>query len=439
MSERTRPPVAVLNTAGLTPGLLRHMPQLHAVGEQGFVAPLDTVLPAVGATTQATFMTGLLPRDHGVVGTSWYLRKQGLVMMRSEHSALVTGETVWESTKAGNPGQVNACVGCDWAIGAAVNVMVAPTHRHLQDYCHALAGETFPPSLHAELTARFGAAPLVRCGRDPVGIAETRWIAHVADHVLRSRRPDLSWIQIPYLEHQLQRCGPSGSDAVRAAMETDAALAPLLDGLRDAGTTVLVLSGHTITPVRRAVPINRVLRHEGLLSVRSTDGGEYPRLWDSQAFAVTDRQTAHVYVSDPADLPRVQQVLLAVAGVDHVLDQAQQADFGLDHPNSGELLAVAEPDAWFCYDYWLDDASAPVRGVQPPHRRQGVDPTLLLAAPGDPAARLDPGLVRGSHGRLPEDSQEGPLLLCSDPSQEQARFHATEVKDLVLRLGGPAR
>lgn len=43
---------------------------------------------------------------------------------------------------------------------------------------------------------------------------------------------------------------------------------------------------------------------------------------------------------------------------------------------------------------------------------------------------------RGSHGRLPGDDRDGPLLLCSDPSQERARYHATEVKDLLLRLGG---
>ena len=35
-----------------------------------------------------------------------------------------------------------------------------------------------------------------------------------------------------------------------------------------------------------------------------------------------------------------------------------KAAHGLDHPRAGELVLVAEPDAWFTY-YWLDDARAP--------------------------------------------------------------------------------
>ena len=32
---------------------------------------------------------------------------------------------------------------------------------------------------------------------------------------------------------------------------------------------------------------------------------------------------------------------------------------GLDHDRSGELVLVAEPDSWFTYYYWEDDALAP--------------------------------------------------------------------------------
>ncbi len=49
---------------------------------------------------------------------------------------------------------------------------------------------------------------------------------------------------------------------------------------------------------------------------------------------------------------------------------------------------------------------------------------------------LDPGYVRGSHGRLPEDPADGPVLLCSDPSAARDRFEATDVRDLLLELAG---
>lgn len=49
---------------------------------------------------------------------------------------------------------------------------------------------------------------------------------------------------------------------------------------------------------------------------------------------------------------------------------------------------------------------------------------------------LDASLVRGSHGRLPDSDDDGPLLLCSEPSAERPRYRATDVKRLILRLSG---
>jgi hypothetical protein len=51
---------------------------------------------------------------------------------------------------------------------------------------------------------------------------------------------------------------------------------------------------------------------------------------------------------------------------------------------------------------------------------------------------LDAGAaaVRGSHGRLPSDPSDGPVLLCSRPDGARDRYEATEVKGLLLRLAG---
>ena len=47
---------------------------------------------------------------------------------------------------------------------------------------------------------------------------------------------------------------------------------------------------------------------------------------------------------------------------------------------------------------------------------------------------INPRVVRGSHGRLPDDPADGPVLLCSDPSVARGRLDATEVRDLILDL-----
>jgi hypothetical protein len=50
---------------------------------------------------------------------------------------------------------------------------------------------------------------------------------------------------------------------------------------------------------------------------------------------------------------------------------------------------------------------------------------------------LDPGIVRGSHGRLPDTPQDGPVLLCSDPRDPgRDKLAATDVHNLLLGLQG---
>ncbi|MFE7329713.1 alkaline phosphatase family protein [Streptomyces sp. NPDC057565] len=458
MTDRRRK-VAVLCTVGLTPRLLPHMPHLRAIGEQGFAAALDTVFPAVTATVQASLTTGSLPNDHGAVANGWYHRDQGEVLMWRQHNALVHGEKVWHAAREKDPDHTTAYLCWWWAMGAEVDTVLTPRPVYHYDGRKQPDCYTVPAGLRDELTALHGDFPLFNYWGPTAGIASTSWIAQASRYVLDRRSPDLTFIYVPHLDYDLQRYGPDSPQAVRAAREADAALGPLLDDLRDRGTTVIALSEYGIAPVRRPVDINRALRREGLLSVYVQRGMEYLDPHTSRAFAVADHQVAHVYVADPSDLPRVRDTLKATAGVDTVLDRVQQADFGIDHPNAGELVTVAEPDAWFTYYYWLDDDRAPdfARGVEI-HRKPGYDPAELFFDPADPMIKakaaltllrkkagmrapmtvvpIDPHCVRGSHGRLPDDDRDAPMLLCSEPAEAQQRYHATEVKRLILRLHG---
>jgi predicted AlkP superfamily pyrophosphatase or phosphodiesterase len=291
------------------------------------------------------------------------------------------------------------------------------------------------------------------------GIKSTHWIVAAANAIMGEFAPDLTLVYVPHLDYDLQRHGPDGPRAVAAAVEVDTALQPLFDAARARDAAVVALSEYGITAARRPVDINRALRREGLLHVYTQAGMEYLDPWTSRAFALADHQVAHVYVADPTDLPRVRGIVGDLAGVDVVLDDAGKAAHGVDHPRSGELVAVAEPDAWFTYYYWLDDDHAPdfARTVEI-HRKPGYDPAELFLDPADPKVRLrvaialarkrlglrysmevvplDPSCVRGSHGRLPDTADDGPLLLCSDPNAGRERIAATEVKDLLLGLAG---
>ena len=49
-------------------------------------------------------MTGLTPREHGIVANGWLFRDQMEVMLWRQSNRLVEGEKVWEAGKRRDPG-----------------------------------------------------------------------------------------------------------------------------------------------------------------------------------------------------------------------------------------------------------------------------------------------------------------------------------------------
>jgi predicted AlkP superfamily pyrophosphatase or phosphodiesterase len=190
--------------------------------------------------------------------------------------------------------------------------------------------------------------------------------------------------------------------------------------------------------------------------VREELGRELLDAGASAAFAVADHQIAHVYVNDPDRLAQVRAILEGTEGVAEVLDGTSKQAYHLDHPRAGELVAIAEKDAWFTYYYWLDDRRAPdyARTVDI-HRKPGYDPAELFFDPRRKLVKpnaaltllkrrlgfrsllevvpLDASLVRGSHGRAPESSSESPVLITERADLLEGQVvQATDVCALLL-------
>lgn len=445
----------VLDVVGLTPRLLAHMPHLRAVADAGWQAELGTVLPAVTCSVQSTFLTGTTPSEHGAVGNGWFFRDLGEPLLWRQHHRLVAGEKVWDTIRRREPGYRVANV-CWWyAMGSSADTTITPRPVYHADGRKEPDCWTWPPELHDELTTAIGPFPLFTYWGPTAGIASSQWIVDATRHVLPDH--DMTLAYVPHLDYDLQRYGPDGPEAVAAARAVDDVLAPLLDDARHSGTTVVVLSEYGITPVNRPVDVNRVLRRAGYLNVHTNPTGELLDPWTSRAFAVADHQVAHVYVHDPDDLPAVRDLLAALPGVDQVLDAEGRRRVGLDHDRAGDLVLVADPDAWFTYYYWLDDDRAPdfARSVEI-HKKPGYDPAELFWNPDDRWVKaraglhvlrkklglrstmrvvpLDPAPVRGSHGRLPANPADGPVLLCSAAGEGPGALAATDVRDLLVSL-----
>jgi predicted AlkP superfamily pyrophosphatase or phosphodiesterase len=451
--------LVLIDAVGLTPRALEHMPRMRSLAGAGFQARLDPVLPAVTCSVQSSVLTGLTPTDHGIVGNGWYFRDLGEVFLWRQHNRLVQGEKVWETARRAQPGFRAANV-CWWyAMGATTDFTVTPRPIYHADGRKSPDCYTEPPELHDRLTGPLGDFPLFTYWGPTAGITSSRWIARAAGKLLVEERLDLLMVYLPHLDYDLQRFGPGAPQAADAARDLDAVAGDLVDLARGRGDTVVVLSEYGITDARRPVDVNRALRRAGLLNVYTQAGMEYLDPWTSRAFAVADHQVAHVYVRDRGDVAAAREALAGLAGIDLVLEGDDRVAAGLGHERAGELVLVAEPDAWFTYYYWLDDERAPdfARQVEI-HRKPGYDPAELFMDPDDRIVKaragaalvrkkigmryvmsvvpLDPSPVRGTHGRLPADARDAPLLICSDGSVARDRIAATEVRDLLLELVG---
>lgn len=446
----------VINAVGLTQRLLSRMPATRRIAAAGRVATIGHVTPAVTCSVQTTYLTGVLPAEHGIVGNGWYFRDTSEIRFWQQSDKLVQSPRIWDMARRIDPGFTCANLFWWYAMYSSADVTATPRPMYPAD------GRKIPdiwthghPTLRERLQQKLGQFPLFKFWGPAASIESTRWIADAAIEVDREFSPTLSLIYLPHLDYSLQKHGPQDPRIEPELHQLDAVIARLKDHFPS--SRMVILSEYGIEAVNRPIHLNRVLREHGLLTIRNEMGRELLDAGASAAFAVADHQVAHVYINDPAKVDHVAELVQAVPGVEAVLDRKAQEALGVNHPRAGELIAVAAPHAWFTYYYWLDDARAPdfARTVDI-HRKPGYDPVELFIDPRLrwPAMKigatlmkrnlgmralldvipLDAALVRGSHGRKPASDDQAPLLISSQPDLLTGdAVAATDVCGLLLR------
>ncbi len=378
------------NVVDASPVLRRALP--------GAVNDLAPVFPALTCPAQASFRTATDPALHGVVANGRFDRVVCRTDFWDQSAGLVAGPRIWDGFRQG--GGTVGMLFWQQSLGEQVDLVLspAPIHKHgggMIEDCYSRPAELYP-----RLCRRVGGAFRLRSYWGPLASRRsTEWIAAAAGALLRTpqERPDLLLCYLPHLDYDLQRHGPD--DTVRLRRTADALAVPLhrlVTAAREAGYKVLVWGDYGMTSARRAVFPNALLRRAGLLETRRVGRRLYLDLHRSRAFALVDHQVAHIHVRDPSALEAVRACLDAAPGLDALLDHA-----ALPHAESGELIAVAETDAWFAYPWWERPAEAPdfARHVDI-HRKPGYDPCeLFFGRFFPPGVSLDTARVRGTHGR----------------------------------------
>ncbi len=448
-------PLIVISAVGLTP---RHlggaMPTLTRLAEQGRWAPLQPALPAVTTTAQTTMLTVQGHGRHGIVGNGWYFRDLGEIWFWRQSEALIQAPLVWQTIRQG--GRPLKVLKHFWwyAMNTSADTTVTPRPVYYHDGRKGPDCYAWPPPLKEQLTARHGVFPLFNFWGPTANERSSRWIAESFATAYDFDPPDLALIYLPHLDYDLQRHGPAGAHLERNLRQLDDCVARVADHAAARGARIMIVSEYGLEPVQTAIFINRHLRERGWLQITCNAAGGLLDPGTSRAFAVCDHQLAHIYVRAAGDQEAVWQTLRELPGVGELRAGAERRDWDLDHSRSGEIVALAEPGGWFAYDYWLEQNEQPdfARCIEI-HKKPGYDPREVAFDPHggrwraaralcrkmlggryvlDPVS-LDPAVVKGSHGRLPAQPADGPLIIVPRDIALPGAPHQKDVAGLMAQ------
>ena len=434
--------VVLFSVPGLREQDLASMPRLRQLAEAGEVSALAPGFPAVTCPVQANMTTGLSPREHGVVANGFYWRDKREVEMWTAWNDCIERPQIWDLLHQHSPELTSAVWFPLHSKGCGADTICTPAPIHNPDGSESLWCYTKPTELYGTLRDEFGHFPLKHFWGPLANINSTAWIADSALHAAKSFQPRFFYIYLPHLDYAAQKAGPDSEAAIRSLGELDVVVGKLVDGITAANgadnTLFLIAGEYPIVPVDDVIYPNRMLRELGLLDVEVKTDGEHLDLKQSRAWALVDHQFSHVFVQDHNDIGRVVDCFRNQPGVAEVLTGDELATLGLDHPRSGEVVVVSEPNSWQAYYWWLDDAKAPgfARTVDI-HRKPGYDPVELYFDPVNKCIPLNARLVKGSHGAPPRDDKQRSILISSEVGVIDTAIVAdVDVCGLVLRQFG---
>ena len=223
---------------------------------------------------------------------------------------------------------------------------------------------------------------------------QARYIADVTSWMFTTYHPDLllTW-QDPFdsAGHQFfMQSGRQLNYSVEKALEydgfykdaarvADQALQNMLSAIDLETTTVLMVGDHGMTTIHTSVFVNTILENAGLLTLDSKNS---VIVGQSKAFAITSGGAVHIYINlvgrekgggivTDAEYPSVQSQIMDLLKklqdpetgetiFERVLPHQELASLGLDHPNSGDVFAQANPgyvlDSWRGNDFTFAQA-----------------------------------------------------------------------------------
>ena len=445
----------VIDIPGLSKSVIgTHTPFLQKYISENHLTLIHPTLPAVTTTMQSCFITGKYPVDHGIVGNGWYDREETEIKFWKQSNKLVRSEKIWEAAKKLDPSFTCSKMFWWYNMYSGADYSVTPRPQYHADGVKQPDCYSHPAHLRDDLQKELGTFPLFNFWGPRTNIKSSKWIADASMFVEKKHSPTLTLIYLPHLDYCLQKFGNDFEKIGKDLSEIDQLCKELISFYEARGVKIILLSEYGISPVNNPIHINRILRKEGLLSIRKERHYELLDPGASEAFAVADHQVAHIYLNNPTVKEKVMNVLGKIKGIKFVFDEEGKKLNHLNHERSGDLVAVADPESWFTYYYWEDENFVPdfAKTVEI-HKKPGYDP-LELFMDKNPFIKLkagykllrkkiglrylmdvislDPTLIKGSHGSVDVAKEYYPLFISKEPLNKN-EIEAPDVYNIIWK------
>lgn len=401
----------------------KNTPNISKLIEKGHTAKLKSVFPAVTCTVQASLLSGSYPNQHGIISNGLYDRENHLVSFWEQASYLVQKDRIWDVVKSKNLNAKTAVIFWQNTMYSNSDIVLTPRPLHMEDHiimwCYSK-----PPLLYENISSEIGKFDLTTYWGPMASQQSSEWIGRATTSVLERERPNILFTYIPHLDYVFQREGISPGNLSQEISFVDHLVGNIIEktvdlGIRDRCQFV-VLSEYGFTQVNSDIPLNRILREQGLLKIREIQGKEFLDYEYSTAFAMVDHQIAHIYLKNGIE-HQVKEILDGVKDIDLVLDDEGKKALKINHMRSGDLIAISKKEKWFSYYWWFDDnKSPPFANRVDIHRKPGYDPSELFIDNKTRTIPLNGRLIKASHGRLPSSSDDqGYGIYVSDKNNMQ--------------------
>lgn len=416
--------------------LLPTIKMLSKLGDVGYLKPS---FPSVTCSVQSSVLTGKQPNEHGIISNGIYDKTNMQIAFWEQSNNLVQSDRIFDILKKKN-NNINlanstssqytsnsSCSSCShppttallfWqnSMYANSDYIITPRPLHLENGQMEMWCYSKPPGYYEKVSNTIGKFDLMSYWGPFASIKSSQWIENCIEYVIENDNPDLLLAYLPQIDYSAQKFGKNSEQVKKDLKDIDNIVENIVNKVKENGqmenTDFIIFSEYSFNDVDGDVPINKILRMNGLLVTRSINGKEYIDFEYSKAFAMVDHQIAHIFINNKDDKKRVKEVLCIEEGIDAVLDDYEKKLLHCDNKRSGDLIAISKRNRWFSYYWWLEEDKAPsFTKTVDIHRKPGYDPLELFMDFNKQSISFDTKLIKGSHGR-PFNLTTGEGLSC---------------------------